>query len=110
MARNWAILLRVLSSTRTFFEDFREVLGRDHVIQKFDKLDFSEIREHLALQRNLKKIATDEEKLLRKEEKEAAVLKYGYALIDGRLEKVRKEDIKKFCDIYVFCSYLLECW
>jgi len=73
---------------QNFFEDFKEVLGPSHIIKSFDKCDFSLIREHLALQKNLRKVETDEEKLLKKDEKEKALLKYGYALIDGRIEKV----------------------
>jgi DNA topoisomerase-1 len=73
---------------QNFFDDFKEVLGPSHVIKSFEKCDFSLIKEHLALQKNLKKVATDEEKQLKKDEKEKAVLKYGYALIDGRIEKV----------------------
>jgi DNA topoisomerase I len=73
---------------RNFFEDFKEVLGPGHVIQDFDKCDFSEIRKHLEIQKNLKKVATDEEKQAKKADKERDFLRHGYALIDGRVEKV----------------------
>mmetsp|Transcript_22922 Transcript_22922/g.25063 ORF Transcript_22922/g.25063 Transcript_22922/m.25063 type:complete len:626 (-) Transcript_22922:4427-6304(-) len=73
---------------RNFFEDFSMILGQSHVVKDFDGCDFSLIRKHLELQRNLKKVSTDEEKLIRKEEKEKASLQYGYALIDGRVEKM----------------------
>eukprot|EP01039_Chlorochromonas_danica_P009197 gene9197-10157_t len=73
---------------KNFFEDFKAALGEGHVIRSFDKLDFSEIRKHLETQKSLKKAATDEEKLVKKAEKEADFLRYGYALIDGRLEKM----------------------
>ena len=36
----------------------------------------------------MKKAATDEEKQDKKKEKEELALKFGYALIDGRIEKV----------------------
>lgn len=75
---------------RNFFDDFKSILGPGHVIKSFDKCNFDRIREHLQLQKNLKKVATDEEKLLKKEEKERSTLKFGYALIDGRVEKVNK--------------------
>lgn len=71
-----------------FFEDFQESLGPGHVIKEFKKCDFSLMREHLNLKKTLKKAATDEEKLKKKFEKEVVQLKYGYALIDGRMEKV----------------------
>jgi DNA topoisomerase-1 len=73
---------------KNFFDDFREILGNGHPIKKFEDCDFTLIRNHLAVQKNLKKVATDEEKALKKEEKERMALKYGYSLIDGRLEKV----------------------
>jgi hypothetical protein len=38
----------------------------------------------------LRKAATDEEKQAKKKLKDQVTLKYGYAMIDGRLEKVRK--------------------
>lgn len=85
---------------QNFFDDFKEVLGPSHVIKSFDKCDFTLIREHLAMQKNLKKVATDEEKQLKKDEKEKAVLKFGYALIDGRIEKVFF-----CCFLYVLNSY-----
>lgn len=74
---------------KNFFEDFQEVLGSGHVIKSFDLLDFSHIRTHLDMQKNLRKAATEEEKAAKKVEKEADFLRYGYALIDGRVEKVR---------------------
>jgi hypothetical protein len=40
------------------------------------------------MQKQIKKAATDEEKLIKKAEKEQLVCKYGYALIDGRMEKM----------------------
>lgn len=73
---------------KNFFDDFLEALGPGHEIKKFNKCDFSKIKDHLDNQKNLRKTATDEEKLIRKSEKEVFLLKYGYALIDGRVEKV----------------------
>lgn len=73
---------------KNFFHDFRELLGEGHVVKKFEKCNFDHIREHINLQKSLKKAATDEEKLIKKETMDAAKLKHGYALIDGRVEKV----------------------
>ncbi|CAE7820196.1 TOP1B, partial [Symbiodinium microadriaticum] len=70
-----------------FFNDFKAVLPPGHVIKKMDKCDFSRIKAHLDMQRSLKKAANEEEKAIAKKEKEGLVLKYGYALIDGRIEK-----------------------
>lgn len=74
---------------KNFFEDFREALGPSHEIKKFELCDFSKIKAHLDNQKNLRKAASDEEKAKRKAEKEVQLLHYGYALIDGRVEKVR---------------------
>jgi DNA topoisomerase I len=71
-----------------FFHDFKATLPPGHVIKKMEKCDFSRIAAHLAMQRSLKKAASEEEKAANKKEKEGLVLKYGYCLIDGRIEKV----------------------
>ena len=73
---------------KNFFKGFTEVLPPGHTIQSFEKCDFSLIREHLNMQKDLKKAATAEEKNVKKKEKEALALRHGYALIDGRMEKV----------------------
>ena len=71
-----------------FFESFKSMLNSGHVIKKFDKCDFNRIREHLELQKNLRKAATNEEKSLKKADKDLEAQRQGFALIDGRIEKV----------------------
>lgn len=73
---------------KNFFEDFQQVLEPGHPIKSFEKCDFSLIRNYLEVQKSLKKASTDKEKADRKNEKEAIQLQFGYALIDGRMEKV----------------------
>ena len=73
---------------KNFFEDFTASLGTGHVVKKFEKCNFDDIRRHLDFQKSLKKTASDEEKQQKKLEKENLLLKYGYALIDGRIEKM----------------------
>ena len=73
---------------KNFFVDFKATLPAGHVIQKFDKCDFSLIKQYLETQKSLRKAATDEEKLQKKALKEDQFLNHGYALIDGRIEKV----------------------
>jgi DNA topoisomerase-1 len=73
---------------KNFFDDFKATLPPGHVVKKFSKCDFSRIKNHLELQKSLKKAATDQEKALRKEIKATQFLRHGYALIDGRMEKV----------------------
>jgi len=60
----------------------------EHFSHSFDKCDFSKIRNYLDEQKVLKKAATEAEKKDRKAITTAAALKYGYCLIDGRMEKV----------------------
>lgn len=55
---------------------------------KFEKLDFKKIREHLDFLRDQKKEMTKEEKNILKEERALVARENGYALIDGRIEKV----------------------
>jgi DNA topoisomerase-1 len=73
---------------KNFFDDFLEVLGPSHVIKEFHKLDFQLIRKYLDTQKNLRKAANDEDKAIKKTDKEKDFLQYGYALIDGRVEKM----------------------
>jgi DNA topoisomerase IB len=73
---------------KNFFEDFRAILGKKHIIQKFEKCDFALIRSHLEEQKIVRKAATDQERKTVKEDKSQALLKYGYAIVDGHLERV----------------------
>lgn len=73
---------------KNFFKDFRDALGEASEIKDFDKCDFSVIREHLDMQKALKKAATNEEKAAVKAVKDANAVAKGYALVDGRLEKM----------------------
>jgi hypothetical protein len=73
---------------KNFFEDFRTILGKKHIIQKFEKCDFALIRSHLEEQKIVRKAATDQERKTVKEDKSQALLKYGYAIVDGHLERV----------------------
>lgn len=73
---------------KNFFKDFTDALGPGHAIHKFSMCDFSQIRECVNLDRSLKKAATEEEKAMKKAETERNALKRGYALVDGRLEKM----------------------
>ena len=73
---------------KRFFTDFKETFPVGHHVKEFNKCNFSAIRDHLTLQQSLKKAATDDEKGVIKADKDALVLKFGYALIDGRMEKM----------------------
>ena len=74
--------------TKNFFADFKVVLGKKHRIKDFAKCDFEPIRKHLNEQKIIRKAITDEEKKANKEERNQFLFKYGYAIVDGHLEKV----------------------
>mmetsp|Transcript_7505 Transcript_7505/g.11163 ORF Transcript_7505/g.11163 Transcript_7505/m.11163 type:complete len:834 (-) Transcript_7505:54-2555(-) len=73
---------------KNFFNDFKAVLGRGHVIKDFKKCDFGPIRDHLNEQKMVKKAITDEERKQNKTLRQRTMFKYGFALVDGHLEKV----------------------
>jgi DNA topoisomerase I len=47
---------------KNFFEDFKEILGKGHVVKDFKKCDFEPIRRHLNEQKIIKKAITDEQR------------------------------------------------
>jgi len=73
---------------RNFFEDFKKTLPPGHEIKKFELCDFSLMKSHILMERDLRKAATDEEKKAKKEARDLISLKHSYALIDGRMEKM----------------------
>jgi DNA topoisomerase-1 len=73
---------------KNFFDDFKKILNKKHGIKTFAKCDFEPIRSHLNEQKMVKKAITDEERKFNKEERNQAMFKFGYALVDGHIEKV----------------------
>mmetsp|Transcript_12005 Transcript_12005/g.17039 ORF Transcript_12005/g.17039 Transcript_12005/m.17039 type:complete len:745 (-) Transcript_12005:149-2383(-) len=73
---------------KNYFKDFRAVLGSKHKIKDFKKCDFGPIRRHLNEQKIIRKAITDEERKANKEDRNQALFKFGYALVDGHLERV----------------------
>lgn len=73
---------------KNYFTDFKALVNKKHGIKSFDKCDFSQIRKHLDEQKLVKKAITDEQRKLNKEEKNKSLFKFGYALVDGHIEKV----------------------
>lgn len=76
---------------KNFFNDFMEVLKKhdpNTPIIEFSKCDFTPITKYLEQQRELKKQMTKEEKESIKLEKKKVEDQYGWALIDGRREKI----------------------
>lgn len=72
-----------------FLEDFNTSLGSSgQTIKDIEKCDFSKIKEHIEYKKSLKKAASDEEKASLKLDKDKTQLSFGYALVDGRMEKM----------------------
>lgn len=71
-----------------FMNDWRKILGKNHVIQKFDDCDFSPIYEWHQSEKEKKKQMSTEEKKALKEEKLKQEEKYMWAIVDGVKEKV----------------------
>ncbi|KAJ3173112.1 DNA topoisomerase 1 [Geranomyces variabilis] len=76
---------------KNFFIDFLKVLEKDKnkpPIKKFELCDFSRIAEHLEAEREKRKAMSKEEKLKIKEDKMKLDAEYGFAILDGRKEKI----------------------
>ena len=73
---------------KNFFTDFKAVLSKSHGIKDFKKCDFEPIRSHLNEQKIIKKAVTDAQRERNKAERNQAMFKFGYALVDGHIEKV----------------------
>mmetsp|Transcript_3561 Transcript_3561/g.8511 ORF Transcript_3561/g.8511 Transcript_3561/m.8511 type:complete len:762 (-) Transcript_3561:992-3277(-) len=71
-----------------FFADFKKTLGKGHVIKTFKKCDFGPISRHLEEQKMVRKAITDDERKANKEVKNQAMFQFGFALVDGHIEKV----------------------
>jgi DNA topoisomerase-1 len=73
---------------QNFFSDFQLLLGKKHVIQKFEHCNFDAIRQHVQTKKMITKAATDAERLALKEGRSDALHRYGYAIVDGHIERV----------------------
>jgi len=73
---------------KNFFTDFKAILGRGHIIKDFNKCDFEPIRSYLNEQKIIKKAISDAERKANKAVRDELAHKFGFALVDGHLEKV----------------------
>ncbi|GFR41105.1 hypothetical protein Agub_g1750 [Astrephomene gubernaculifera] len=73
---------------KNFWDGFKEILGRNHVIKSLDKCDFTPIYDWHIAQREAKKNMSKEEKDRLKKEREEKEAKYKVAYVDGRCEPV----------------------
>ncbi|KAK9097528.1 hypothetical protein Sjap_023025 [Stephania japonica] len=71
-----------------FMGDWRQILGKNHVIKKFELCDFTPIYEWHQREKEKKKQMSTEEKKAVKEEKLKQEEKYMWAVVDGVKEKV----------------------
>lgn len=79
---------------KNFFADFKAILNKKHGIKDFKKCNFEPIRAHLNEQKIIKKAKSDAEKKATKVEKNEALFKFGYCLVDGHIEKVGNYNIE----------------
>mmetsp|Transcript_9756 Transcript_9756/g.14640 ORF Transcript_9756/g.14640 Transcript_9756/m.14640 type:complete len:784 (+) Transcript_9756:28-2379(+) len=73
---------------KNFFNDWKKLLGRGHVIKDFKKCDFRPIFEWSKERKELMKAERKKNKEKIKLEKERLLNIYGFALVDGFREKV----------------------
>ncbi|ONK79065.1 uncharacterized protein A4U43_C01F2540 [Asparagus officinalis] len=73
---------------KNFMEDWGRILGKNHIIKKFELCDFTPIYEWHLKEKEKKKQMTSEEKKALKEEKLKQEEKYMWAIVDGVKEKV----------------------
>jgi DNA topoisomerase I len=73
---------------KNFFADFKELLGKKSVIKDFNKCDFEPIRRHLNEQKMIRKAISDSEKKANKSDRDRVLFRYGFAVVDGHLERV----------------------
>ncbi|KAI9008588.1 eukaryotic DNA topoisomerase I [Hyaloraphidium curvatum] len=76
---------------KNFFKDFQAVLQKQKPappIKTLEDCDFTPIADYYAQQKEARKSATKEEKEVAKKEKKELEDRYGWALVDGRKEKV----------------------
>ncbi|XP_042474493.1 DNA topoisomerase 1 beta-like isoform X1 [Zingiber officinale] len=73
---------------KNFMDDWRLILGKNHIIKKFEDCDFTPIYEWHLKEKEKKKQMTSEEKKAAKEEKLKQEEKYMWAIVDGVKEKV----------------------
>ncbi|KAF4401902.1 hypothetical protein G4B88_017414 [Cannabis sativa] len=71
-----------------FWNDWRKLLGKGHIIQKLDLCDFTPIYDWYQNEKEKKKQMSSDEKKAVKEEKLKQEEKYMWAIVDGVKEKV----------------------
>ncbi|KAG6634684.1 DNA topoisomerase 1 alpha-like [Carya illinoinensis] len=71
-----------------FWDDWRKLLGKNHVVQSLEKCDFTPIYDWCQQEKEKKKQMSTEEKKAVKEEKLNQEEKYMWAIVDGVKEKV----------------------
>ncbi|CAN8248310.1 unnamed protein product [Cochlearia groenlandica] len=71
-----------------FWNDWRKLLGKNHIIKNLDDCDFTPIYEWYMQEKETKKQMTAQEKKFLKEEKLQQEEKYMWAVLDGVREKV----------------------
>eukprot|EP00941_MAST-03F_sp_MAST-3F-sp1_P002246 g2246.t1 len=79
---------------KNFMAGFRKALGKDHIVKDFSKCDFGPIKKRLDVLRDRKKEASKVEKEKLKEERALVQRTFGYALVNGRVQRVGNTTIE----------------
>ena len=90
---------------KNFFTDFKAILGKKHFIKDFTKCDFEPIRKYLNEQKIIRKAITDQERKANKEDRNQALYKFGFAIVDGHLERVGNYNMEPPGYVSVFSTY-----
>jgi DNA topoisomerase-1 len=85
---------------KNFWEDWKAILGKNHMIKKFELCDFTPIYDWAQVEKERKKNMSAEEKKRAREEKLKAEDKYMWALVDGVKEKV--DECICICFVHTF--------
>ncbi|XP_020590369.1 DNA topoisomerase 1 beta-like isoform X3 [Phalaenopsis equestris] len=85
---DYATKPKFIDFIENFMNDWRQILGKNHVIKKFELCDFTPIYEWHLREKEKKKQMSSEEKKQLKEDKMKQEEKYMWAIVDGVKEKV----------------------
>jgi DNA topoisomerase-1 len=73
---------------KNFFHDFKKILGKNHVVKKFNLINFDELRAYVNREREARRGRSKEEKAEEKVDKDVLSSQYAYANVDGNIQKV----------------------
>lgn len=79
---------------KNFFNDFKKLCGKNHVVKSFDKCNFDKLRSYVNAERDARKARSAAEKAEEKVGKDALSAQYAYAMVGGNIQKVANFQIE----------------